>query len=642
MATPTVVGTWAAESSSTGQYITVQRPPNVTDTTTIVVFISSAFNADPDDYEAPNTEWERLAETPDWKATTTAPIGVVWIRTPKASLPPSTLGEFRHDYTEVTSAVALAINFVDGTDPKNAGIGLGTGWGMDTDNTDTLPAASIDTTATNTLLLSFFAVTPNTPGSDVFASAPGTSDGSVTTVSTGFQKQLVAWEALAASGATGTRTATFDDTSGLSGPPATYGQLALNGVEATGGAQTVNVGLVIEDEFPLAITVVQEGLTPAPAPTLATPTTQAQREEMLQASAVRYQLSRMEVLSESLAIERDDISDNVIACRIEHGSQRNIHRIIDVDLDIDLDWGRQRVKPYLTVEGGGYTDTLPLGVFCLTAPTLSGGVRPPRYSVQGYDLMYLIDQPLASAVSYPVGQPILAGVRDLLNLRGIQSDHIANTRAEDVLTQTHAWGVEQGFTYLQVINDLLAMVGYRPLHMDRDGFPESGPHPPASQRDVMWRYDAGAPTTTVYMSGREHVDDYTDRPNRWVFWINQTDVDTPPEEGNGLYTVDNISDGPSSQTARGGLVITKAEGIEASTQSDLVLNGDRIVAEDKLSSTTIRLTTSLNPYHGHQDIVEIIDRDLGIAGPHESMVWNMDVFARTMTHELRSIAGGIV
>lgn len=429
----------------------------------------------------------------------------------------------------------------------------------------------------------------------------------------------------------------------LSGPDGWVAlTLAIRPSAGGGGTtQTIPVGVVSEFEEPLAVTVAQAGM-PEPEEAEPIPRTREARAEMLEASVVSYSLSRVEVLSQNDEIEHDNISGNVRACTIEHGGFRNIHRIITIELDKELDWGRQRIKPYLTVEGAGWVDTLPLGVFCLTAPVRTGGLRPPQWSVNGFDKMYLIDQPLALPVSYPTGSPILANVRELLSLRGIQVDRISNDRASDVLSQVHSWGVEQNFTYLQVINDLLAMVGYRGLRLDPDGFPESGPHPSARSRNITWRYDAGSPTTTVYLSGREHVDDYTDRPNRWVFWANNIDADQPPIEGDGLYIVDNHTEGSSSQQARGGLVITRAEGIEAITQADLEANGQRLVDEDMMSSATVRLTTSINPYHDHQDILEVIDRDLGIAGTFEETVWSMDIFARTMTHELRAISGGII
>jgi hypothetical protein len=83
---------------------------------------------------------------------------------------------------------------------------------------------------------------------------------------------------------------------------------------------------------------------------------------------------------------------------------------------------------------------------------------------------------------------------------------------------------------------------------------------------------------------------------------------TPTAANGGVYQVDNVSDGPSSQSARNNLVYAQAFQFTAATAQDLINQGDVKVAADKRAAT--RYTFTLRPnwvVFGHFDVARLND-----------------------------------
>ena len=376
---------------------------------------------------------------------------------------------------------------------------------------------------------------------------------------------------------------------------------------------------------------------PPPAPMQVV--TVADRVALIEADRVDVDL-RIDVLDGTNRLVGTVDADNAI---IRHDTNTNVHRSVELITADELDWPVQRVRPVVTVTSRLWTDTVPLGVFLLTDPQPEP-TEPVTWTVAGFDQLYLLDQRLTAPVSYPTGQPVLDAVRQVLTLRGVFTDRIDNSRGADTLTEPRVWTIEFDGTYLDVVNDLLAMIGYEQLSMTGDGDAVSSPKIPADQRPVAWRYDAQAATSIVDDDGRAYETRNTDAPNYWLFWRSDVERDDPPSIGDGLYARQNDGLGPSSIDARGGLIIRSSNDgpIEASSQADLEANADAIVANEIQAAAVYRFTTDANPYHEHLDVVECVDRTFGVAGRFRHTSWELNVSERIMTHEVTSIVGGIV
>jgi len=369
--------------------------------------------------------------------------------------------------------------------------------------------------------------------------------------------------------------------------------------------------------------------------------TQAERIQLIESDHLDVAL-RVEVLSD----EGETLGEiDVDSFKVRHDSDADgVHRHVVFTTTDELAWQRQRARPWVTVSNSrlDLEEEVALGVFVLTDPK-PDSMLPPTYTVTGYDLLYLLDQKLLEPVSQPTGQPVLFAVRQVLARYGVTADRIDNSRAEDVLLEPKVWPVEFDGTALDAINELLACVGYRPLYMDPEGFARSEPAVPIDQRPPSWRYDAQSDTTTVLAEGRDKDQDYTDAPNFWMFWRADVVRDDPPVIGDGLYVVRNENVGPASISARGGVVVRSDNDgpLEALSQDDLIANADRIVAEETHAVTAYTFQTEANPYHQHDQVLEVLDVDYGLAGRFRHLSWEFDIVARTVTHTATAILGGI-
>ena len=149
----------------------------------------------------------------------------------------------------------------------------------------------------------------------------------------------------------------------------------------------------------------------------------------------------------------------------------------------------------------------------------------------------------------------------------------------------------------------------------------------------MWAYSADSATTTVGET-RTQTADYWGVPNRWVFVRNGTT--TVPTEGAGVYTVENVTDGETSQTGRG-RVINRVEFLDAVDQAALEAQGDEIVAADRRVVSTISMQVAPNPEHWHDDRVTYVDAALGVSGGYRVVEWRLPFDGTDMSLELEAV-----
>lgn len=182
------------------------------------------------------------------------------------------------------------------------------------------------------------------------------------------------------------------------------------------------------------------------------------------------------------------------------------------------------------------------------------------------------------------------------------TEHVA------VLPSTMVWALTEStdVTWLEIINDLLGAINYRPLWCDEDGTYRSEPYQDPKIRPVEWTFDTSDQTTDLVGQTRTVDEDVWAAPNWWRFI--RRGMATQPVEGNGIYTVTNAARGPSSRQSMG-RERRRTEFLDAADQAALVAQGDRIVIEDTAVTRTITLDVEPFPIAGHLDVVRVIDGD---------------------------------
>lgn len=312
---------------------------------------------------------------------------------------------------------------------------------------------------------------------------------------------------------------------------------------------------------------------------------------------------------------------------VERDCNAAVHGSCLLNTEYPHNWGVDRVKIYYLIA----CDSVPLGpirfdlgIFTLTAPGQQLGTDAPLYPATGYDKLYLLNTPIGDAYNIATGAAVLATARSII-LSVTGSSHIIADGVKEAATVADpglTWSVDDAgsVTWLQVVNALLDLVGYRPLWCDQNGYYRSELYVDPATRPAEAIFGAGDTALSRYLDPlwRSHVV-VTDgnrsinrsawnQPNWWRFI--QAGLSFQPTEGAGQYTVQNLTAGPTGQQSAGRVVKAPVQSLQATGQADLQAQGDLIVARQIATAETLPFSTAPWPLAGHFDVMTFADPTL--------------------------------
>jgi hypothetical protein len=296
----------------------------------------------------------------------------------------------------------------------------------------------------------------------------------------------------------------------------------------------------------------------------------------------------------------EDISGDLKGGSITRNSYAVLHASATLAITRELAWGADLVRPYYVISDGARTARFNLGVYHVNTPTWPLHENPPTFDVTGYDMLLRLAQPVGDAYSIAKGANYLAEIENILTSRGYTRYIIDQERAGTVSPSARAWVFDEQITWLTILNDLLAAIGYQGAYQDWDGQIRCEPYVLPIEREAEWTYSDNQ-YTTMLGTEREIVYDFFDAPNRWVYYRTNLAEGEAPVEGNGIYTYENTSVGDTSVTARNGLVITRMVGVDVADQAALIAQANIGIQADQHIPTLINIKTAVNPLHWHFD-----------------------------------------
>lgn len=327
----------------------------------------------------------------------------------------------------------------------------------------------------------------------------------------------------------------------------------------------------------------------------------------------------------------EDLTDTLVGGTITY--QDGAAVTCQLQVDRDLAWGVDRVRPWTEITSSTGSAWFEMGVFLLTTPARQAGATPTLWDVQGYDKLVLLDVVVPRTVSLPSGTDVLTTVRDLIAEAGGGTRVLIDSTATAVtLPAGKAWTL--GDTYRTVIDDLLTTVGYDPLWCDWTGTYRSAPHQPASERGAEWTYDASDPRTMVGPDRQSHADLWA-APNHWIVLADNPGL-TVPTAGNGMTTRTNQSVGAASVDSRG-RTITEIVRVDAANQAALEAQADRVLSDALRPDLRWSGTTAPNPAHWRGDVIELRDDAAQAYGRFLVTSWTFDLSGGDMTHEWQAV-----
>jgi hypothetical protein len=352
----------------------------------------------------------------------------------------------------------------------------------------------------------------------------------------------------------------------------------------------------------------------------------------------------------TLSEEFGDITDDLVGGSVQRDMHNRIHGTCRLDLSTELPWGSVLVRPYMLLSDGGTQHRFNVGVFMLTTPEKPVGETPATFSAQGFDRLYLLDREVGA--DYEVVADGVRTYRDALaqvfvdaGLTGVLTDGAA---ADFVVPKTRMWPLvahstdpdetNTPVTWLRIVNDLQTAWNGRAVWADESGLYRCQAYQSPSVRAPEFVFTADDPNESIVGEQRTVMADLWKVPNRWVFIrTNRPDGSPAATEGDGIYTVLNQSDGPTSIDERG-MTWTKVYEYEAASQAVLVSLGDRRVANDRRLVTTIKATTGPLPAVGHWDIYELRDQAIPDVTKVQSIGWEFSLDGGDVSHEWEAVS----
>lgn len=336
----------------------------------------------------------------------------------------------------------------------------------------------------------------------------------------------------------------------------------------------------------------------------------------------------MELLDRDLNV-LGDVTDSLRECSTGRDNTATIHGSCSFDIATQLPWGRAIVRPYMTIRNSLITARFNQGAYFTSTPSTKTDRMPRMYTVQGYDILTALNTLVGDSYAIGVGDNYLTAVESILLANGYTQYTIDPIRASTVAPAAKGWPLDESTTWLMIVNELLAAVGYRPIYSDWHGrlvcesIVDPGNMPPE------WYYTRGLYDGQMVPES-EIVHDFFATPNRWVGINGSTNTTTTPTEGNGVFTYINQNQGETSVNDRG-QTITKVMTVTAADQAALMAAVMAEVAKDKNVGTTMEARTSANPLHWHQDVVSVETVELGIVRMQE-VKWVLNLRTGDMGH----------
>ncbi len=327
----------------------------------------------------------------------------------------------------------------------------------------------------------------------------------------------------------------------------------------------------------------------------------------------------------------EDISDDFAGGSVSRASYATLHGTATLGISRDLDWGRALVRPYMTMSDGVTTARFNLGAYFTSTPQRQLAESPPTHEVRGFDILHALASPVGDSYAVAAGVGYLAEAERIVRDQGYTA-YFIDQQSAGVLPEARAWMFDDQTTWLHIVNDLLAGIGYQGVWSDWDGRLRMQSYQRPQDRAPEWHYDTGERTSMIDPQ-RTIERDYFESPNRWVFYRTAVTDGPPPVEGDGIFTYVNAHDGPTSVEARGRVITAQPRGLDVADQSALEAAARSIIDADLRLRTTISVSTFPNPLHWHFDRLSYDDAAAGPPMQCLSTKWTLPLSGDNQAHD---------
>lgn len=333
---------------------------------------------------------------------------------------------------------------------------------------------------------------------------------------------------------------------------------------------------------------------------------------------------------------------------ITSDSTASIHRTCTLTLDSNnpVVYGTDFVQPWmdLTNPDTGATARFYLGVYTLATPSFDNSKLPSALSVTGYDLLYYLNDVIGDSIQIPAGSDPIVQATNLI-LAAFPGAQIQAIDTTTTLTSALTFPFDSSnnsTSYLEVINTLLAAVGYQPVWVDWNGTFQLVPYVTPTNTNAEWTFDLTAEDNIV-AEPRTSTQDLFSVPNYWIFIMEN--LTAAPVEGTTQFSyIDASPNNPASLPNRG-RIKRKITFVSTADFASLVQFGLSVIAQDITPAETFDITTSPFPLAWQYDQILYIDSNLASVPPAlqgvrrvQATQWSLPLDGGDMTWTWQTVA----
>lgn len=290
-----------------------------------------------------------------------------------------------------------------------------------------------------------------------------------------------------------------------------------------------------------------------------------------------------------------------------------------------VSWLSDRIRPEMTLDGVTY----PLGIFLAASVRTQADDTQKYVSIEAYDQCWILRDTKAESLPYfASGTKYLAAVQSLLTDAGIS---LVNATPSDAVLADAREDWDIGTSYLEIINQLLSEINYKPIWFDHDGMAILEPASTPSAENIEHTLDDTNVKSMLLPRISAEIDAYQ-APNVFVVVCSNAD-----KAAGMVAKAENTNpQSPLSIARRGRRIVTVEQVDNIADQAELQTYANRLRNESMISGETIEVTTGLLPGFGVADVVALRYGDLFTICIEHS--WSMQLqVGGSMRHSLEKV-----
>lgn len=290
-----------------------------------------------------------------------------------------------------------------------------------------------------------------------------------------------------------------------------------------------------------------------------------------------------------------------------------------------VDWLTDVIRPEMILDGITY----PLGIYLPSTVTHSQDEVSDQIDIEAFDRCWIIqDTRLESSLYFAAGTSYISAIVQLLTACGITLvSAVAN--AATLAEAREDW--EIGTSYLEIINQLLSEINYKPLWFDQQGAAILEPVSVPTASNIFRTLDSSN-VHSLLLPGISRETDVYSAPNVFICICSNADKSGPM-----VATSENTNpQSPLSIMRRGRRIASVTTVDNIASQAELQTYADTLRNKSMFSGETISVTTALLPDFGVADVIGLVYGDLSCICIDKAWQMTLSVGGR-MQHTLERV-----